>query len=127
MTVIRFPTSAIAPTYLVVIGEVLIAQDIALTITDHDPAATVLIATSMIDAEDAVAEAASLVVAFVASRTATFAASRLFQRIKDRGGRVVLLGNDAEATAPSPDWDVLAQPFDTAAVVKALRRDRCLV
>jgi len=38
----------------------------------------------------------------------------------ERGGRVVLLGVEAEAAGPSPVYDVLPQPFDTDAVLATL-------
>lgn len=122
MSVSLISTTTNEPNYLVVIDEVLIARDIALTITDQEPEASVLIASSLTEAEEALSKVSNLVLAFVNVRPRTFAESALAQAISKRGGRVVLLGYEAEAVGPNPLWDVLMQPFDTAAVLARLNR-----
>jgi hypothetical protein len=106
-----------APVYLVLIREVLIAQDIAETIAEHVAGAQVIVAGTAAQAITALTPIAAVVIAFVSERPATFAQSELNRAIASRGGRVVLLGVDAELAGPSSAWDVLYQPFTSAAVV----------
>lgn len=108
------------PTYLITMPEVVIAQDIACTITDHNPGATVIVAQTAAEAEAALATVAVLTLAFLAESPSTFAQSALAKSIARRRGRVVLLGDAAEAAGPTPDWAVLHQPFDTNAVLTIL-------
>ncbi len=98
------------------VPETLVAQDIALTIADFDPAAAVIFAKSAAEAETALGSVAHLAVAFVSDRPSTFVPSALASAIADRGGRVVMLGIEAESTGPTPQFDVLTQPFDIDAV-----------
>jgi len=107
-------------TYLVLVTETLVAQDIAQTITDFDPASKVICAGSLAAAEVAVAAEHAIEIAFVAGNPGQFAQSALHRGLIARGSRVVLLGYEAEASGPTPVFDVLQQPFDTAAVVAKL-------
>ena len=111
-----------AQNYLIVMREVVIAQDLALTITDSDPGAQVIIAATEAEAVAALGSVQSLVLAFIADRPARFARSGLARAVAQRGGRVVLLGDEAEATGPTKAWDVLEQPFNTDAVLAKLAR-----
>ncbi|MES2664505.1 MAG: hypothetical protein V4712_00295 [Pseudomonadota bacterium] len=106
--------------YLVMVPETLVAQDIALTIADHDPAAEVIFAKSAPEAEKALGTVTALAVAFVADRPSLFVPSALASAIAARGGHVILLGIEAESTGPTPDFDVLYQPFDIDAVIAKL-------
>lgn len=108
------------PTYLIVMREVLIAQDIAQTIADHDPGAQVIIALTVAEAIAALEPVTELVIAFIADQPARFGQSVLSVAITARGGRVVMLGEDAETTGPNRNWDVLYQPFTTDAVIERL-------
>ena len=107
-------------TYLIVMQQVLIAQDLALTIADHDPRANVIVASTPAEAEAALAPVAHVVIAFVADAPSLFQESTLARTITARGGRVVLLGDEAEDIGPTPQWGVLDQPFSTDAVLKHL-------
>ena len=121
MTQSPLPTEPGRPdTYLVVMREVLIAQDLCLTICEFDPAARVILARDMNDALAKLGETLSLAVAFVEERPAPFARSGLSGAIAQRGGRVVLLGEQAEAHGPTSDWDVLHKPFATNHVLSIL-------
>lgn len=113
-------TRQAAPVYLIVLREVVIAQDLSLTITDHDPEAVVLLATTSAEAEQMLAGVEALVLAFVVADPAVFASSGLARAIAARGGRAVLLGNEAEAHGPGEGWQVLDQPFNTDAVLAHL-------
>ncbi len=109
-----------AATYLVVVPEVLIAQDLKLTITDYDAGAQVIQATTVADAEIALTGVKALAVAFLADQPNNFANSPLARAIARRGGRVVLLGEGAKTTGPTDHWGVLQMPFSTAAVLALL-------
>lgn len=106
--------------YLVLVPEMLVAQDIALTIADFDPAAEVICAKSQHEAQAALGRVGALTLAFVSDRPSTFVQSPLASAIAERGGRVVMLGIEAENTGPTETFDVLHQPFDTDAVMAKL-------
>ena len=108
-------------TYLIVVSEMLVAQDIAQTIADFDAAADVIFAKCTAEAEAALAWSDTVAIAFVASRPQNFVGSTLAGAISARGGRVVLLGVEAEATGPTSGFDVLSQPFDTDSLIARLR------
>ena len=101
-------------------AEGLIAQDLSMTIKDYDTGARVIVADTAAKARAALADVTSLVVAFIAHRPSEYAGSQLAQTISARGGRVVLLGAEAEATGPSDDWGVLYQPFSTECVLEQM-------
>lgn len=109
-------------TYLIVLRERLIAQDLATTISDRDPTARVILAATLDEGVAALMDVPRLTVAFVSAKPAEYAQSTLGQAIIARHGRVILLGFEAETSGPSKDWDVLAQPFDTDAVLGVLGR-----
>jgi len=110
--------------YLVVEPEALIATDLAQTIVSFDPDARVICARSLAEAEASLLQIGSLEIALVAGCPSRFVGSALHCGIVERGGRVVLLGVEAEASGPTPAFDVLPQPFDTNAVVRRLRAGR---
>lgn len=107
--------------YLVHVTERVVALDIAQTITDFDPTSKVICATSMAEAEAALSSIGSVELAFVAGCPSRFVGSVLHRGLLERGGRVVLLGIEAEDAGSSPVFDVLSQPFDTDAVIAKLR------
>ncbi len=110
------------PTYIIVMRDVLIAQDLSLTIGDHDPGARIEVASSLTEAEAIVARLTQIVMAFIVEAPRKFRHSDLSRAIAERGGRVVLLGDDAEDGGPTPDWDVLYRPFSTDEVLARLTR-----
>lgn len=121
MTYLDHTTMNRSRNYVVVVTETLVAYDIALTIADYDSAANVICANSTGDAEAMLADIASVEIAFVTGSPAHFFRSTLHETLIKRGCRVVLLGIEAEVTGPTPEFDVLAQPFDTAAVLAKLQ------
>jgi|GEM_PF-1126212 hypothetical protein len=108
-------------TYIVLVTETVVAFDIAQTITDYDQSAKVFLAKSMTEAEAAMVDIESVEIAFIAGCPSTFSGSALHRDLVMRGGRIVLLGIEAEVTGPTPVFDVLPQPFDTDAVIAKLR------
>jgi hypothetical protein len=113
------PKSSTA-TYLIVLRELLIAQDLALTIADHDAAAHVIIASTAAEAVAALQLVAVVAKAFVGIPPDAFAGSDLADAIARRRGRVILLGVEAEEHGPTQGWDILAQPFMTETVMAKL-------
>ena len=108
-------------TYLVLVTETVVAYDIALTISDFDRSAKVICATSMAEAEAAIAQTDSVEIAFIADCPTSFTGSALHHDLVVRRARIVLLGIDAEVSGPTPAFDVLEQPFDTDAVLAKLQ------
>ena len=106
--------------YLIVMQQVLVAQDLALTISDYDASAIVKIAGTHAEAEAALLNIAQMELAFVADAPSRFMQSSLAQSIRARGGRVILLGEEAEEDGPTQHWGVLNQPFTTDAVLQHL-------
>jgi len=108
------------PTYVIVLREAVIAQDIALTIADFDPCAGVIVAHSAEAAAVALFDVGQVAVAFVSEAPSRFVHTALAAEIARRGGRVVLMGEEAEDTGASAKWGVLALPFDTETVIRFL-------
>ena len=109
------------PSYLVLVPEMLVAHDIALTISDFDAGAVVICARSKGEAVAALYLVSTLEIAFIADCPGVFLGSDLHSHILAKGGRVVMLGVEAERKGPTSVFDVLCQPFDTEAVIAKLR------
>ena len=108
------------PAYLIVLRHVVVAQDIAATIADVDPGAPVLAVASSEAALPALGEVERLAVAFVAEAPRSFEGSPLARGIAARGGRVVLIGEAAEAEGAGLGFQVLSRPFSTEDLVRHL-------
>lgn len=110
-------TDAEGAAYLIALRHVLVAEDIAQAIREHEPRARVVRAASAEEAAWAVEGVARLRVAFVAADPEGFEASALARAVAARGGRVVLMGEAAEAKGPALGFAVLRRPFDSGAVI----------
>jgi hypothetical protein len=108
------------PAYLIVLRHVLVAQDIAMTIADRDPGASVVTVASPSEALPALAGVDRLSVAFVAEAPRVLRGSDLAQAIAARGGRVVLIGEAAEAEGTALGFPVLTRPFSTEDILEHL-------
>jgi hypothetical protein len=106
--------------YVIVLRERVIAQDLAMTIAEYDAQAQVIVVGTAAEAVVALRPEPAVAVAFVAMAPETFMGSDLASAIAARGGRVILLGVEAELQGPMPGWQVLAQPFTTQAVLAHL-------
>ena len=111
------------PIYLILMTEVFIAQDLALTIKEHEPTAIVMIAITAAQAVMMIDSHATLAVAFLCEQPTRFGSSELARAIAARGGHVVLLGEEAEMIGPTNGWDVLERPFSTETVMAHLARN----
>ena len=107
-------------TYLVVLRHVLVAQDIAMAIGEFDPAARVLTAASTSEAEPLLDGIDRIAVAFVGQGPEAYRASQLSRTVTARGGRVVLMGEEAEAQGEAEGYSVLVRPFTTTTVLDHL-------
>ena len=100
-------------TYLVVLSQGVVALDIAMTIEEFDPTAPVVAADSCENAVPALDGVDRIAVAFVDKGPHAFADSVLARKVAERGGRVVLLGDDAEENGAALGFAVLERPFST--------------
>jgi hypothetical protein len=106
--------------YLIVLRHVVVAQDIAMTIADLDPKARIVIATSVTEALAGLGGVDRLAVAFVAEAPRSHRDSDLARAIAARGGRVVLIGEAAEAEGAELGFPVLTRPFSTEDILMHL-------
>ena len=107
-------------TYLIVLRHVLVAQDIALTIADVDPQARVVTAASEAETLTKLGDVDRLAVAFVGQSPRAYEGSALAEAIGRCGGRVVLLGEEAEAEGAAMGYAVLVRPFSTGSILSHL-------
>lgn len=109
-----------APTYLIVLRHVLVAQDIAMAVAEHQPSAAVILARDGTEALARLAGVGRLTVAFVGQGPVGYRSSALGRAVAERGGRVVLMGQEAEAAGEASGFAVLARPFTTSDVFQHL-------
>jgi hypothetical protein len=107
-------------TYLIVLRHVVVAQDIAMTITDMDPEARIVTAASEAEALPRLAGVEHLAVAFVGQAPRAYQDSALARAVLARGGRVVLMGEEAEAEGAALGYAVLVRPFSTEGILQHL-------
>ena len=107
-------------TYLIVLRHVLVAQDIAMTIGEFDPGARILTAASGPEALPLLEGVERIAMAFVGNGPEAFRASLLAQAVAERGGRVVLMGEEAEAEGEAQGFAVLTRPFGTGNILAHL-------
>ena len=109
-------------TYLVMIADCVVATDLAQSVTDFSPQAQVIVKSDPGAALEAAALAASITVAFVERAPKSFERSELARMIVQKGGRVILLGAEAEELGPSAGYAVLQRPFSSRMVLEHLSR-----
>lgn len=107
-------------TYLIVLRHVLVAQDIAMTVAEFDPAARVITAATGPEALPQIEDVDRIAVAFVGKGPGAFRASPLARAVAERGGRVVLMGEEAEAEGEAQGFRVLERPFSTGNIMTHL-------
>ncbi len=108
-------------TYLVVLRHVLVAQDIAMTVAEFDPGAHIVTAAAAAEALPRLDGLGRLAVAFVGQGPSEFQGSALAERIAGLGGRVVLMGEEAELSGAEAGYRVLARPFTTGSILEHLK------
>lgn len=115
-------TETPAAIIVVVLREVLVAQDIEAILRDAMPQARVILATTLDEAIAALFEmpsAARVAAAFVQLDPAEVAKSDLGKRVAADGGRMVLLAPETPETLPL-GWSGMAFPFAETDVVAQL-------
>jgi hypothetical protein len=109
--------------YLVVMEEMIVAEDLRGAIFEWDPAAEVAIAGTLADAQLIVLEPDQhLVGAFVMVSPRDYLTSWLYPILDASGKHAILLGDDAEIAGAGPHFQVLYGPFSTADVHAQLSR-----
>jgi hypothetical protein len=116
----HLPRTADTGTYLVVLREIIVGQDIAMTIQDHNPDARVIIAATLAEAVAAVEGVDAVAVAFVHAPSAEVARSPLAEAVAARGGRIVLMGHEIGRDPKATVLPVLAFPFVSSDILALL-------
>ena len=109
--------------YLIVLRHVVVAQDIAMTIAEFDPEARVVTAASGAEALPLLEGVERIAMAFVGKGPEAFRASLLARAVAERGGRVVLMGEEAEAEGEAQGFAVLVRPFSTGNILAQLHTE----
>ena len=118
----------VMPRYcLVVLDTPLVAQDLALTLSELTGCVPITVAR-IEEAEEKLADLrpGALSYAFIHTDAAALRASRLRASAERLGARMILLGHAAEVeageAAGEAEWPVLPQPFGPAQVAEMLQR-----
>ncbi|MBP1806427.1 hypothetical protein [Rubellimicrobium aerolatum] len=106
-------------TYLIVHPQAVVAMDLAMAIRDFEPAASVVVGTGEAEALERLGTPERIAVAFVDREPRAYANSELARLVRERGGRAVLLGDDAER-GPDLGFPVLTRPFTAEQVAEVL-------
>ena len=103
--------------YLVVMDEMVVAEDLRGAILEWNAAAHVAIAANLAEAE-LIAENAGrpLWGALVMTSPDVYLSSRLCEALAANGRQGILMGDEAERTGPGPRFRVLPRPFSTSDV-----------
>lgn len=108
-------------TYLLLTREVLVAEDMALTIRDLFPAARVLKFHDLDMLQEALPELAGVDMAFLESAILGPDRARIAGAMTALGAEIVLLGaEDRPENETEPPWRGLPIPFDTAMLHRRL-------
>lgn len=98
---------------LIVVGDAVVGLDLADIIAEAQPQAEVIVVTTLGAAVAALADVASVDIAFIAAEPEDFERSSLARCLAERGGQVVLMGVMATHSAPVARWRLLPFPFST--------------
>ena len=99
----------------------LVAVDIGQAIADFVPRANIIIVQRASEAGEALKSVESIHVAFLGLAPDSEKGRHLADAVRARGGRLVLIGEEAEDQVPGRDWTLLERPFDTDAVLMAIK------
>jgi hydrogenase maturation factor len=107
-------------TYLVIEPFGVIAQDLAISISDFDIHAEVRIATSLDDAEPLVHASDAVTLAVVNADPAVFAQTELASALAARRAKIVLIGDAAEQANEAAGFPVMHRPYAPESVIALL-------
>lgn len=110
--------------YVLMLRDFVVLKDLEDTVREYAPAARVLTASECTAALALIEGLERISVAFVEAGAEAVAAARIDTLVAQRGGQVVLLGDDAEdaweAGKLGADWPVLQRPFTSQTVERLL-------
>lgn len=101
---------------LIVAAQPLVAQDIALTISDEMPDAQVIIAESIDEGIQAIVPFAAIAIAMVEMEESAFSDSPLMPALADKGAQICLIG-----ARSGQRWPTLPTPFSTDDLLLVLK------
>lgn len=96
--------------FVLVVREVLVAQDIAMMMRNLRPDAHIVIARSLVEAAETLPEG-RVIAAFVQETVSAYTMSALAIRVATDRGRAVLVDEENASTAQPGDYAILAFPF----------------
>lgn len=117
-------THAAGQGFLVLLNDPFVAEDVARSISEHDPSARVLCAQSPEAALLLVQTEAGIGVALLQMAPDEFRRSPLGQVLSAAGTRIALAGDAAEEQGEACPYEVLQRPFSSADLMRALSRAR---
>lgn len=115
-------------TFLIIVSEVLIAQDIEMTIRRLWPDAVVLFKNNIKDAEIWLESTENLLYAFISASPETHETESVFTKVAALGGKFVMLGYDEtakvafDAFAHASAMLFLPFPFTEEHLIKVLKK-----
>lgn len=115
-------------TYVVVIRDPIVAQDVAGAIAHLDPSARILVAAmNPHEAVGLLGDVTAVAVAVLEADPRTLRATTFGAALEARGARIILIGDAAEEAGEAGDYRVLMRPFGNEALLAVLRlaRARC--
>lgn len=115
-----YPRSRPQTSYLILVQSMIVTLDIRLAIADAVPFADIVVVHDAAEAGRTLDGMESIHVAFLELAPDSDACLSLGQVVRRLGGRVVLLGDEAEDLGPRQDWTVLERPFTNGCILAAL-------
>ena len=109
--------------YLLLMEAGLVASDLTQIILAFDPGASIALAPTLDAALEHARDTERISSAILELGPDTATSSGLARLIADRGGRIILIGDDAEALAGKSAWPVIERPFTTELVTSVLGTD----
>lgn len=114
------PRSRPQTTYLILVQSMIVTLDIRLAIADAVPSADIVVVHDAAEAGRVLHGIESIHVAFLELAPDSDTCLSLVKVVRRLGGRVVLLGDEAEDLGPRQDWMVLERPFTNDCTLAAL-------
>ncbi|MCB1338208.1 MAG: hypothetical protein KDK10_12405 [Maritimibacter sp.] len=117
--------AAQADVYLIAVRDFVVLRDLEDTVREFDPDAVVLTSTRLEEAIAQITAQSRLALAFVEAGPARVAEVKLDALVRSKGGRIVLLGDDAEdewdgERPASHRWPTLLRPFSSQTVLSMI-------
>ncbi|NDV50738.1 MULTISPECIES: hypothetical protein [Roseobacteraceae] len=112
------------PGFLVLLNDPFVAEDVARSISEHDPTARVVCARTPEAALLLVQSEGHVGVALLQMAPEEVPKSALGQLLSAAGTRIALAGDAAEQQGPACAYEVLQRPFSSAELLLTLSRAR---